>query len=126
MGINDIANSIDQNKAARLLRVLRAVELDLGLPLLLSLAAVACEPGISVNNLAERIGVPQQTASRYLALLQGRYSMPDRDIGPEPLIKVEINPIDPRRRALKLTKAGAKRLSLALAALFNDEKDFSL
>ena len=107
----------------RFLRALVPVEETLGLPLTLTLAAVALEPGLSVNDLASRINAPQQSASRYVAVLQGRYAMPGRDLGPVPLIAIEVSPTDPRRRALQLTPAGVARLSRILKTLSTNSND---
>jgi DNA-binding MarR family transcriptional regulator len=110
-------DSPSQEVADRLLRALLPVEQNLGLPLLLALAAVAREPGLSVNDLADRLAAPQQSASRYIGALQGRYSTPGRDVGPVPLLTIEINPMDPRKRALRLTTAGEATLSRVLETL---------
>ena len=112
-----IRSQLDKEGAGRLLVLLLPIERELGLPLLLTLLAIAHKPGLSVNELAERINVPQQTASRYVASLQGRYDMPGREIGPLALVNVEISQLDPRRRSLYLTPAGEKRLLEAQVAL---------
>jgi DNA-binding MarR family transcriptional regulator len=109
--------------ADRLLRALVPVEETLGLPLLLALAAIAREPGLSVNDLADRIGAPQQSASRYVATLQGRYAMPGRDLGPVPLVAIEVSSTDPRKRALHLTRTGTARLSRILTTLSNNAEE---
>lgn len=111
----------DPRHADRLLSALQPVEQSIGLPLLLTLAAVAREPGLSVNDLAERLAVPQQTASRYVATLQGRYAMPGRDFGPVALLAVEVSVSDPRKRALALTPAGHARLETVFHALYQKE-----
>ena len=81
----------------------------MSLPLLVALLAIAMEPGLSVSDLAERIGAPQQTASRYSAFLQGRYEIPGDNTSlfvHTPFVTLEISPVDPRRRALTLTRHG--------------------
>jgi DNA-binding MarR family transcriptional regulator len=113
----------DPEAVERLLRAFLPIEATLGLPLLLTLAAVAREPGLSVNDLADRISAPQQSASRYVATLQGRYATTGRELGPMPLVAIEISAADPRKRALRLTPAGSARLSCVLAALFQDTKE---
>ena len=107
----------DPEAADKLLQALTPVEETLGLPLLLVLAAIAREPGLSVNDLADRLNAPQQTASRHVSTLQGRYAAPGRDFGATPLITIEVSRSDPRKRALHLTRAGAARLKRVLAAL---------
>jgi DNA-binding MarR family transcriptional regulator len=108
----------DSDPAAGVLfRALLPVEQSMGLSLLLALAAVAREPGLSVNALADRLGVPQQTASRYVASLQGRYETPGRHLGPLPLLAIDVSAADPRKRSLSLTAAGRARLEEVLAGL---------
>ncbi|WGJ13640.1 helix-turn-helix domain-containing protein [Methylocapsa sp. D3K7] len=103
--------------ATLLFEALKEVEQTLGLPLYLTLLAIAQEPGLSINELAERIDVPQQTASRYVASLQGRYDSPGREIGPVPLVRMDISQADPRSRSLHLTPVGSKRLDRLLKLL---------
>ena len=43
------------------------------MPELVALLAVGVEAGLSVNELSERIGAPQQSTSRYVSVLTGRY-----------------------------------------------------
>jgi DNA-binding MarR family transcriptional regulator len=85
---------------------LRSVQEALGLPQLVCLLTIALEPGLSVNELAERTGYPQQSASRYAALLLGRYENPVGQNISSPLIEQTINPSDPRKRSLHLTRSG--------------------
>lgn len=78
----------------------------LGLPHLVCLLAIEARPGLSVNELASVTKFPQQSVSRYIALLLGRY---ENAVGPsidEPLVDQSISATDPRRRALTLTPAG--------------------
>jgi DNA-binding MarR family transcriptional regulator len=100
-----------------LFRTLRLIEADVSLPLALTLVAVAREPGLSVNELAQRIDAPQQTASRYAAILQGRYESLEAEsdkFARNPLLSLEVNAQDPRRRALYLTAPGKKWLARIL------------
>lgn len=78
----------------------------LGLLPLLALLTIACRPGLSVNELAETLGVPQQSASRAVAILSGRYAASDTDTNDE-FIYQGINASEPRRRALYLSLQGA-------------------
>jgi DNA-binding MarR family transcriptional regulator len=103
----------EQSYVSRLSRALEPLQSELGLPQLLALFRIALEPGLSVNDLAERMGCPQQTASRYVAMLLGRYSAgADSDLQNQnqskldPLISQEISQADPRRRALFLSAQG--------------------
>jgi DNA-binding MarR family transcriptional regulator len=103
---------------------LAPVESDLGLPLLLTLLAIAKRPGLSINDLAELISVPQQTASRYVAILQGRYQSPgqiENAFVRNPLVSFEVSAEDPRRRALYLSARGEARVSEFLEKL--DKKE---
>lgn len=84
---------------------LMAVQSELSLPQLVALLTIALEPGLSVNDLADRIGLPQQTASRYVAVLLGRYETPGQS-PLHPLISQAVSEDDPRKRALFLTAAG--------------------
>lgn len=79
---------------------------ELSLPQLLALLTVAVEPNLSVNDLAERMSVPQQSASRFVAVLLGRYQSASGNGPKEPLIDQGVSTTDPRKRALTLTPAG--------------------
>lgn len=80
----------------------------ISLPQLVALLCVGVEPGISVNDLAERMGVPQQTASRYASVLMGRYDTPPNPTAPtkQPFLAQGVSERDARSRALYLTPAG--------------------
>jgi DNA-binding MarR family transcriptional regulator len=114
--MGDGAN-IDRTRQANLaclasaLRLLRA---EIGLPQLLALLTIAIEPGLSVSQLADRLGLPQQTASRHVAVLAGRYQGMFGPIDtenpegskPDSLITQEISQSDPRSRALFISVHG--------------------
>lgn len=105
--------------------LLEWVESDLGLPLSRTLVAVSLQPGLSVNELAERLGVPQQTASRYVAILQGRYEAPSTPLtvsARTPLLTLEVSQVDPRRRALFVTPEGEKRIGKLIAIYLRDHE----
>jgi len=98
------------------LRLLRSLHPDLNLSLAITLLTVAREPGLSVNEIADRIAAPQQTVSRYVATLQGRYELPGNEsFARHPLLALEVSAQDPRRRAVFLTPHGTKRVSQILA-----------
>ena len=109
MGTHD---ELRDNRIEAVFSLLRSLEPDLSLPLALTLFAIAREPGLSIGELAERIDVPQQTASRYVAVLQGRYELSSTgiDFSRNPLISLQISQDDPRKRALFLTLDGAARV----------------
>ena len=85
---------------------LKQVQDELSLAQLIALFSIAAEPGLSVNDLSERIGAPQQSASRFVAVLLGRYSTPSTSPERKPLIDQMVKQDDPRSRALFLTERG--------------------
>lgn len=98
---------------SNLVRAIEPVQAELSLSQFLALCRVAIEPGLSVNDLAERMRCPQQTASRHVAALLGRYETygdADGDSGGrskfDPLIAQEISQNDPRKRALFVSNQG--------------------
>lgn len=88
------------------------VQNALSLAQLVALVTIAMEPGLSVNDLAERLKIPQQSASRYVAALAGRYQSVLAESSLAPLIVQTINEGDPRKRALFLTPAGRQLMSV--------------
>jgi DNA-binding MarR family transcriptional regulator len=103
------ANDLNRDLSLQGVRdALMAVQSELSLPQVVALLTVAIEPGLSVNDLAERIGVPQQTASRYASILLGRYEPANGQMPAQPLISQSVNDEDPRRRALHLTEDGRR------------------
>jgi DNA-binding MarR family transcriptional regulator len=120
MGTNPTmsANHVKPAALQGIARLLEQVDRELGLPLCRVLLQAALHPGLSVNELADYIGVPQQTASRYVAVLQGRYELPTTPSivsARTPLLTLEISQLDPRRRAIFLTPEGMKRIEKLLA-----------
>jgi len=96
-----------KQKLERLRFALAPVQTRLSLPMVVALLTLAIEPGLSVNELADRTKTTQQSTSRYVSILMGRY---DTDLftstSMQPLVAQEINAEDPRKRALFLTEAG--------------------
>ncbi len=83
----------------------------LSLPQVLALITIARNPGLSVNELADNLGLPQQTVSRHVAILLGRYqTLETMEAGTLPFIRQEISASDPRRRALFLSEEGLAML----------------
>jgi len=127
LGMNQFMSTSDANEKRRLQalqKALRIIEDDLSLPLLLTLVTVTLNPGISVSELAEHIEIPQQTASRYMSTLLGRYQMPGNDansFAQAPYLSLEINNEDPRRRALFVTAKGKAKVSKIINQLYNGE-----
>jgi DNA-binding MarR family transcriptional regulator len=122
MGMGDYPLSKPATKRLdAVLAALRSLGSDLSLPLLVTLVAIARDPGLSINDLSDRIEVPQQTASRYVAILQGRYQLASGSANPfagQPLLSLQVSANDPRRRALFLTPQGRTRLADILEKLY--------
>ncbi|MDX8458188.1 hypothetical protein [Mesorhizobium humile] len=99
--------SFNPDQQMRLLRLSGAIATlpGLKLELLASLLTIAAEPGLSVNELADKTATPQASASRYVSVLTGRYHG-DTSEPAVPLVSQEIRADDPRRRALFLTPEG--------------------
>lgn len=87
---------------------------EISLPQALALIAIARNPGLSVNELAERLDQPQQTVSRHVAVLLGRYQISET-IVPRAFIRQEVNVKDPRSRALFLSPDGQALLKALVA-----------
>jgi DNA-binding MarR family transcriptional regulator len=105
----------EKERLLYLAAVLGRASPDLSLPQLVTVLTIALEPGLSVNDLAERLKIPQQSASRHVSVLLGRYQLAAEDATRPPLIEQTINPRDPRKRALYLTARGRDEVA-ALAA----------
>ncbi|WP_186007924.1 MarR family transcriptional regulator [Rhizobium etli] len=99
----------------RLEQILAAVPVTLGLPQLQAIVAVGASPGLSVNELAERLNVPQQTASRYVAQLMGRYQEVGENDVLQPIVEQRVSLSDPRKRALYLTWHGRTMIAKLIA-----------
>lgn len=99
--------TLDPEQQMRLLRLRDAFASlpTLKLDLLVNLLTIAAEPGLSVNELADKTDTPQASASRYVSVLAGRYQG-DTSEPMIPLVAQEIRADDPRRRALFLTPEG--------------------
>ena len=108
-----------QGRVRAIAAALKPLQADISLPQLLALLVVALHPGLSVNELGERMGTSQQSASRYVSILMGRYTQPpgvNLDFSKRPLLTQSISAEDPRKRALYLTKFGEAMLSKLLSA----------
>lgn len=104
---------------------LMQVQAELSLAELIGLIVVRLNPGISVNELAELTRLPQQTASRHVGRLSGRYQSV---LGPEvpALLELRISEADPRRRALFLTAAGEDYVGRVIDPLFRERANVSV
>ena len=106
----------DQRRLIALRDALRPLQDQLGLSRLVCLLTIAAEPGLSVTELAARIGAPQASTSRYVSLLLGRYQEEKGEI-PAPLISQEVSKERPRQRALFLTDHGFEFVAAMLDAV---------
>jgi len=106
-----------RSEASRLAAIFSALancQSELSLPQVLALLAIARTPGLSVNDLAERLDQPQQTVSRHVSVLLGRYQMSETVL-PRVFIRQEVSTIDPRSRALFLAAEGETLLKALVA-----------
>lgn len=109
MGIN--INHKDKPEVVRLRDALLTIQGNLSLQQLVALLTIGAEPNLSVNALAASLGIPQQSASRHIAFLTGRYQNDATDTVPDILVAQQISVSDPRSRALHLTEAGLALLA---------------
>jgi DNA-binding MarR family transcriptional regulator len=93
---------------------LRPFQSSISLSQALALIAIATRPGLSVNELAEKLDQPQQTVSRHVSVLLGRYQTSETVV-PTVFIRQEINVNDPRSRALFLAPEGETLLKTLAA-----------
>jgi DNA-binding MarR family transcriptional regulator len=84
---------------------------DLSLPAVRAFLLIAIEPGLSVSQLADRLSLPQQSVSRYVGLLMGRYLNTPTESHARALVSQGISQVDPRKRSLELTELGRKRVA---------------
>jgi DNA-binding MarR family transcriptional regulator len=103
MGI--YTQNVNSAETLRLKNALWAVQSQLSLQQLVALLIIRIEPGLSVNDLADRMDIPQQSASRHVAVLTGRYQN-EGDQPADVFVVQQISPSDPRSRSLHLTLAG--------------------
>lgn len=96
---------------------LRAVQAELSLPQLVCLLTIASSPGLSVNDVADACGIPQQTASRHVSVLLGRYETVGGGGPAEALIHQGVSDEDPRKRSLFLTQYGEHMVTTLLATI---------
>ncbi len=106
----------DLSRLKRLERVLKTVSQDLNLPQVVCLLIIGANPGLSVNALSESSGYPQQSTSRHISILLGRYQIDPETPPIEPLITQGVNAEDPKKRALFLTDRGRRILRDLISA----------
>lgn len=113
------------SEASRLDAIFKAFskcQAEISLLQVLALIVIARNPGLSVNELAERLDQPQQTVSRHVSVLLGRYQMSETVV-PRAFIRQEINANDPRSRALFLSPDGQSLLKAVVADTKTNAKD---
>ena len=112
---------VSKNRFAAFDAALKLAEPDLSIPLLRTLITVYLNPNLSVTELAEAIGVPQQTASRYVAILQGRYQTMDATsaLSRDPLLATRPSSSDLRRYELVLTPRGVTKIETIVNKMFS-------
>lgn len=93
---------------------LKKWQATISLPQVLALIVIARNPGLSVNELAELLDQPQQTVSRHVSVLLGRYQTSETSEPPS-FIRQEISVSDSRSRALFLSRDGHSLLKSLLA-----------
>ncbi len=112
-------DSLDLSRLIALRAALTPLQEQISLAHLVSLLTIAAEPGLSVQGLADRMGAPQASASRYVSVLLARYQGPGEK-PPKPFIKQEVSTDDPRRRALFLNDHGQELVLAILGAVQAD------
>ncbi|MCG6205835.1 MarR family winged helix-turn-helix transcriptional regulator [Rhodopseudomonas sp. HC1] len=105
---------IEASRLETLFEVFTSCQAELSLPQVLALIAIAKAPGLSVNELSERLEQPQQTVSRHVSVLLGRYQLSETVV-PRAFIRQEISTSDPRSRALFLSPNGLALLKALVA-----------
>ena len=113
---SSVFGSLDWSRLVALRAALVPLQEQISLAQLVSLLTIAAEPGLSVQGLADRIGAPQASTSRYVSVLLARYQGPGEK-PPKPFIKQEVSTDDPRRRALFLNDYGKELVLAILGAL---------
>lgn len=106
---HDMGTNLDQdyNDSLEALRVeLASLQGHMSLHHLVTIMTIHLSPGMSVNELADTTAVPQQTASRTIATLMGRYQTESDQITAAPLVEQRVSATNPRSRAVYLTHEG--------------------
>ena len=80
--------------------------------------AVALQPGITMKELSERVGISQASCSRNVAALSRVHRL--NKAGMDLVVAAE-DPMERRRKVVKLTAKG-QRLAEALTKLIDDNK----
>lgn len=95
---------------------LREDAIDMPVQQILTLLAVALEPGLTMATLGERVGMSQSSCSRNVMALSdwSRHRVPG--LG---LVEARDDPRERRRKIVNLTAKGEARIARAMQALLN-------
>ena len=110
----------------RLMATLSAIrEIDEELPTQTAqcLIAVALQPGLTMADLGDRVGLSQASCSRNMASLGPWHRLGKPGFG---LVETIEDPVDRRRKIMFLTQKGRERISKILGAAFPEEAPFVL
>ena len=115
-----MAGAVRHDEIASLMRVLeefRKLDPDLPIQYALSFLTLAENEGISMRELAERLGIAQSSASRNVAALSKWHSFGKPGLD---LVQAEEDPRERRRKIISLTPKG-HALIVTLRDLMNRE-----
>ncbi|MEM7444597.1 MAG: MarR family winged helix-turn-helix transcriptional regulator [Pseudomonadota bacterium] len=110
---NDGEVSID--RLMRAMEVFRELDPDMPIQYALSFLTLARNPGLSIRDLSERLGIAQSSASRNVAALSEWHSF--RKPGHN-LVQAKEDPRERRRKIVSLTRKG-KALLVRLEAVMD-------
>lgn len=99
---------ISTDRLMRALEVFRELDPDMPIQYALSFLTLARNPGLSIRDLSERLGIAQSSASRNVAALSEWHSFrkPGHD-----LIQAKEDPRERRRKIVTLTRKGEALLA---------------
>lgn len=100
----------------RVLEAFRTLDPDLPIQYALSLMTIAQNEGMSIGELAERLGIAQSSASRNVAALSRWHSFGKAGLD---LVSAQEDPRERRRKVVALTDKGRAFLE-ALRGIVND------
>jgi len=111
----DDGGEVSADRLMRALEVFRELDPDMPIQYALSFLTLARNPGLSIRDLSERLGIAQSSASRNVAALSEWHSF--RKPGHN-LIKAKEDPRERRRKIVTPTKKGEALLT-RLEAIMN-------
>jgi DNA-binding MarR family transcriptional regulator len=122
--MRDLAEA-EMGSVDRVWTIMRAFRSSMSLELIRTFLAIARRQGLSVQELADELGVPQSSVSRYVKALAG-YESREGKLGPLKwevgsdgygLIEQRINEQEPRKRSLVLSEEGLALVQKLQAAV---------